>query len=139
VTGDAEKEARSRLVSYEWYLCRYYPDHKNEFIYVMNNYPHTWLTAGRFIDMLEYGDPDKIAGEKVDELIPLMAFPVSRDKALESLERAYSRALKQEKMPAYLASGNDQYIRGGRKIMPNDPCPCGSGKKYKKCHGRNAR
>ena len=24
-----------------------------------------------------------------------------------------------------------------RKIYPNDPCPCGSGKKYKKCHGRN--
>ena len=24
------------------------------------------------------------------------------------------------------------------KIMPNDPCPCGSGKKYKRCHGRNA-
>lgn len=23
-----------------------------------------------------------------------------------------------------------------RKIYPNDPCPCGSGKKYKKCHGR---
>ena len=22
------------------------------------------------------------------------------------------------------------------KIMPNDPCPCGSGKKYKRCHGR---
>lgn len=28
--------------------------------------------------------------------------------------------------------------REGRKIYPNDPCPCGSGKKYKKCHGRNA-
>ncbi len=24
----------------------------------------------------------------------------------------------------------------GKKIRPNDPCPCGSGKKYKKCHGR---
>ncbi|MCD7752263.1 MAG: SEC-C domain-containing protein [Lachnospiraceae bacterium] len=24
------------------------------------------------------------------------------------------------------------------KIYPNDPCPCGSGKKYKKCCGRNA-
>ncbi|MCC8127719.1 MAG: preprotein translocase subunit SecA [Clostridiales bacterium] len=23
-----------------------------------------------------------------------------------------------------------------RKIYPNDPCPCGSGKKYKQCHGR---
>jgi uncharacterized protein YecA (UPF0149 family) len=21
------------------------------------------------------------------------------------------------------------------KVWPNDPCPCGSGKKYKKCHG----
>ena len=25
--------------------------------------------------------------------------------------------------------------RQGRKIMPNEPCPCQSGKKYKKCHG----
>jgi uncharacterized protein YecA (UPF0149 family) len=24
-----------------------------------------------------------------------------------------------------------------RKIRPNDPCPCGSGKKYKKCCGKN--
>ena len=23
-----------------------------------------------------------------------------------------------------------------KKIYPNDPCPCGSGKKYKQCHGR---
>nr|WP_243875294.1 SEC-C metal-binding domain-containing protein [Blautia obeum] len=23
-----------------------------------------------------------------------------------------------------------------KKIYPNDPCPCGSGKKYKKCCGR---
>ena len=26
--------------------------------------------------------------------------------------------------------------RAGLKIYPNDPCPCGSGKKYKNCHGR---
>jgi preprotein translocase subunit SecA len=26
----------------------------------------------------------------------------------------------------------------GKKIGRNDPCPCGSGKKYKNCHGRNA-
>lgn len=29
-------------------------------------------------------------------------------------------------------------IRKDTKIYPNDPCPCGSGKKYKKCCGRNA-
>ena len=28
--------------------------------------------------------------------------------------------------------------REDRKIYPNDACPCGSGKKYKKCHGKNA-
>ena len=28
--------------------------------------------------------------------------------------------------------------RAGAKVYPNDPCPCGSGKKYKNCHGRNA-
>ena len=28
-------------------------------------------------------------------------------------------------------------VKKGRKIYPNDPCPCGSGKKYKKCHGKN--
>ena len=25
----------------------------------------------------------------------------------------------------------------GDKVYPNDPCPCGSGRKYKKCCGRN--
>jgi len=29
-------------------------------------------------------------------------------------------------------------VRTGPKIGRNDPCPCGSGKKYKNCCGRNA-
>jgi preprotein translocase subunit SecA len=28
------------------------------------------------------------------------------------------------------------FVRQGAKIGRNDPCPCGSGKKYKQCHGR---
>lgn len=28
-------------------------------------------------------------------------------------------------------------VHKDRKIYPNDPCPCGSGKKYKKCCGKN--
>ena len=28
------------------------------------------------------------------------------------------------------------FVREGRKIGRNEPCPCGSGKKYKQCHGR---
>ncbi len=29
-------------------------------------------------------------------------------------------------------------VRGGPRVGRNDPCPCGSGKKYKKCHGQTA-
>ena len=29
------------------------------------------------------------------------------------------------------------YVREGKKVGRNDPCPCGSGKKYKKCCGAN--
>lgn len=32
--------------------------------------------------------------------------------------------------------GNRPVVREERKIGRNDPCPCGSGKKYKQCHGR---
>lgn len=30
------------------------------------------------------------------------------------------------------------FVREGKKVGRNDPCPCGSGKKYKKCCGANA-
>ena len=30
-----------------------------------------------------------------------------------------------------------QFVNAGAKVGPNDPCPCGSGKKYKKCCGRS--
>ena len=43
---------------------------------------------------------------------------------------------------ALLAAGGGEETRtphhGGKTIGRNDPCPCGSGKKYKHCHGRNA-
>jgi preprotein translocase subunit SecA len=28
------------------------------------------------------------------------------------------------------------FVRRGQKIGRNDPCPCGSGRKYKQCHGK---
>lgn len=35
------------------------------------------------------------------------------------------------------ASG--QAYNSFKKIYPNDPCPCGSGKKFKKCCGKNVK
>ena len=34
--------------------------------------------------------------------------------------------------------GPQQPVKAKAKVGPNDPCPCGSGKKYKKCCGKNA-
>ena len=33
-------------------------------------------------------------------------------------------------------SPNTPFVRKGKKIGRNEPCPCGSGKKYKQCHGK---
>jgi preprotein translocase subunit SecA len=30
----------------------------------------------------------------------------------------------------------EQFVRDGKKVGRNEPCPCGSGKKFKQCHGR---
>jgi len=34
------------------------------------------------------------------------------------------------------ADGPKTVVREGRKVGRNEPCPCGSGKKYKQCHGK---
>lgn len=45
---------------------------------------------------------------------------------------------KDEQHQLYLEQKKSGTIVKAKKIYPNDPCPCGSGKKYKKCHGRRA-
>ena len=32
----------------------------------------------------------------------------------------------------------ETFVRQERKVGRNEPCPCGSGKKFKVCHGRKA-
>ena len=38
----------------------------------------------------------------------------------------------------YKEQKSSMTVRKEAKVYPNDPCPCGSGKKYKKCCGKNA-
>ena len=46
----------------------------------------------------------------------------------------YDQALDNER-PAD-GEKSQPFVRSGQKVGRNDPCPCGSGKKYKHCHGR---
>ena len=43
----------------------------------------------------------------------------------------------QERIDTMKETRVEQVIRKGQKIHRNDLCPCGSGKKYKKCCGKN--
>lgn len=33
-------------------------------------------------------------------------------------------------------AAQDPFVRAGDKVGRNDPCPCGSQQKFKKCHGK---
>jgi len=45
-------------------------------------------------------------------------------------------ALEDDEVVDAVVGGKPAYERDGAKVGRNDPCPCGSGKKYKNCHGQ---
>ncbi|HEX4757765.1 MAG TPA: SEC-C metal-binding domain-containing protein, partial [Terracidiphilus sp.] len=57
---------------------------------------------------------------------------------IDALEKEFHRK-KERELAAASRSGGEAtqptQRRTGEKVGRNDPCPCGSGKKYKKCHG----
>ena len=60
--------------------------------------------------------------------------------SVDDLEEAFQRRKRRELEQARMAGSGEyqpvqQVVRGADKIGRNDPCPCGSGKKYKKCCG----
>ncbi len=59
---------------------------------------------------------------------------------IEKKESVKRESLKQQKLNYNRgeSSASVQTLRRGKKVGRNDPCPCGSGKKYKKCCGLNA-
>jgi preprotein translocase subunit SecA len=61
--------------------------------------------------------------------------------SLDDVERQFhkrkARELEQAKRAGSGPADAVQQVVRGEKVGRNDPCPCGSGKKYKKCHGAN--
>ena len=60
--------------------------------------------------------------------------------SVDELEESFQRKKRRELEQARMAGSGEtqqvqQVVRGAAKVGRNDPCPCGSGKKYKKCCG----
>jgi preprotein translocase subunit SecA len=69
--------------------------------------------------------------------------PRRAQTSMDDLEAEFQRKKKRELEQARMAGSAAmeevvQVRRAGEKVRPNDPCYCGSGKKYKKCHGAEA-
>jgi len=60
--------------------------------------------------------------------------PVTR--MTESKQVATNIGLQQRQGPSPQVAGKLQPVKIMEKVGRNDPCPCGSGKKYKQCHGK---
>ncbi len=78
---------------------------------------------------------------KIQTVSTLMRVRVVQEQDVEKFEEEQRRKKEQQmrlnKGPAGADENEPHTIkREGDKIGRNDPCPCGSGKKYKKCHGR---
>jgi preprotein translocase subunit SecA len=77
----------------------------------------------------------------------LCKIQIRSEEEVEAME-AQRRRVNEDKMQfqhaeaGALAQGDSEednsqpYVREGRKVGRNEPCPCGSGKKYKHCHGK---
>ena len=61
---------------------------------------------------------------------------------IDALEKEFERKKQRELSAARMAGAGTRSEPAqrltGAKVGRNDPCPCGSGKKYKKCHGAEA-
>ena len=98
---------------------------------------------------------DKVKREVVTLLARVRVRSEDEVAAIEAQERAQTEArLRQAQFqhadaggygadeeaaePDYQHGAQGPIVRDGAKIGRNDPCPCGSGKKYKHCHGQLA-
>ena len=84
------------------------------------------------------------AARKAAEAAAAAAHQVMLDKGEEQEKpNAVQQALKREQVAKPTQTSGDgtdtanKTVRKGKKVGRNDPCPCGSGKKYKKCCGRD--
>jgi len=62
----------------------------------------------------------------------------ARQRPDTQMEYRHDEAGSSAQRPSGVEAPNETFVREGRKVGRNEPCPCGSGEKYKHCHGRLA-
>ncbi|MBO8159026.1 MAG: preprotein translocase subunit SecA [Thermosyntropha sp.] len=91
------------------------------------------------IGLRAYAQKDPLIEYKFEayEAFQAMVFSIKEDVVRYIMRVKVAQKMEERKIVA--SHGEDEVrkpVRVGKKIGRNDPCPCGSGKKYKKCCGR---
>ena len=97
------------------------------------------------IGLQAYGQKDPLVEYKIAayEMFQDMMRSIQEETVRVLYQIKLEQKVEREQVAKPLATNRDESAvrspkqREGRKIYPNDPCPCGSGKKYKQCHGAN--
>ncbi len=99
------------------------------------------------IGLMAYGQKDPLVEYKSAgyEMFEGMSAAIKEDTVRMLYHVQVEQKLEREPAAKITGTNRDTSLakapvkREVRKIYPNDPCPCGSGKKFKQCHGRNLK
>ena len=92
------------------------------------------LIEGNPIEEMEEDTPVNLGFDKALLYKNMVAADADWLYKLEEWKDIFDEETRKE---LYMEQKRSTTIVKEAKIYPNDPCPCGSGKKYKKCCGRN--
>ena len=98
------------------------------------------------IHMVAYGQKDPLVEYKMSgfDMFDAMTEGIREETVRLIMHVRVEQKLEREQVAKVTGTNKDDSVAKGpvkrenEKIYPNSPCPCGSGKKYKQCCGRNA-
>ena len=98
------------------------------------------------IGLQAYGNRQPIVEYKFQgfEMFEAMTAAIQEETIKALMHVRIEQKVEREQVAKVTGTNRDDSLanapvrRAGKKIQPNDPCPCGSGRKYKHCCGRNA-
>jgi preprotein translocase subunit SecA len=98
------------------------------------------------IGLQAYGQRQPIVEYKFQgfEMFDAMTSAIREDTIKALLHVRIEQKVEREQVAKVTGTNRDDSVanapvkRSAKKVQPNDPCPCGSGRKYKHCCGRNA-
>ncbi|MDE7001386.1 MAG: preprotein translocase subunit SecA [Lachnospiraceae bacterium] len=98
------------------------------------------------VGLQAYGQRDPLVEYKMNgyEMFDAMTANIKQDTVRMLLHVKVEQKIEREEVAKVTGTNKDDTLQKGpkmrveAKVYPNDPCPCGSGKKYKQCCGRKA-